>query len=288
MATTAPQVWFITGCSTGFGSALAYELLSRGAKVIATARNAEKLSDLKKAGADTIQFDVVASQEELNNKAKAAYDIYGRVDYLVNNAGYSCQGSLEELTAEEIQQQYDTNVFGLLNVTRAFLPYLRSQRSGVIVNISSIGAWSGYAGMGAYVSSKWAVSALSETMSGELEDFGIKTCCIEPGYFRSNFLNPGNRKMDAEDRIADYKNTAARKSAALMDAYNNKQPGDILKGVKVMVDILTRKTGKEIPLRVALGSDSYALMKAKCQATLALLEEWKDITTVTDHDDVEH
>jgi NAD(P)-dependent dehydrogenase (short-subunit alcohol dehydrogenase family) len=186
----------------------------------------------------------------------------------------------------ETQAQFDTNVFGLLNVTRAFLPYFRAQRSGVIGNVSSIGAWRGGAGIGIYCTSKWAVSAISETLTYELADFNVKVCAIEPGYFRSNFLNPGNR-LAAKAHIPDYDGTAARKTAEGLEAYNNNQPGDIKKGAKVMVEVLTSSgvaAGREVPLRLALGSDAYEVVTGKCWQTISLLEEWKDITTTTDHD----
>ncbi|KAK5938311.1 hypothetical protein PMZ80_009281 [Knufia obscura] len=275
------KVWFITGCSSGFGAALTHEILSRGDKVIATARNASKLSDLKLAGANILELDVTAPLDKIKSVAKQAHEIHGHIDYLINNAGYSLQGTFEELTPEETQGQFDTNVFGLINVTRAILPYFRAQRSGAIANLSSIGAWRAAPGMGMYMTSKWAVSGISETMRDELADFGIKVCCVEPGYFRSNFLNPGNRKTD-ESRIKEYDGTAARKMAEMMDAYDNHQPGDIKKGAKVMVDVLS---GDNVPLRLPLGSDCYAMMKEKCEETLKLLEEWKDVITSTDHDD---
>ena len=150
----ASKVWFITGCSSGFGAALTQEILSRGDEVIATARNASRISDLQNVGAKIMELDVTADATTLKSKAEEAYNIFGRIDFLINNAGFSLQGTVEELTAEEIQTQFDTNVFGMLNVTRAFLPYLRKQRSGVIGNISSIGAWRGVAGLGVYCSSK--------------------------------------------------------------------------------------------------------------------------------------
>lgn len=285
MPSMSSKVWLITGCSTGFGSAITNYAISEGDKVIATARNTAKLDNLKKAGADVLQLDVTSSLSDLRAIAKQAYSLYNRIDILVNNAGFATQGTIEELTPEETQAQFDTNVFGLLNVTRAFLPYLRSQGSAVIANFSSIGAWRGAPGVGLYTSSKWAVTGFSETMTGELSDFGIKVCVIEPGYFRSNFLNPGNRKVD-QRRIPEYEGTAASKYAALMDQYDGKQPGDIQKGAKVIVDVLSGRSGRDVPERLALGKDAYAAIKAKCEETLALLEEWKDIITTTDHDDV--
>ena len=140
--------------------------------------------------------------------------------------------------------------------------------------------------MGLYTTSKWAVSGISETLTNELADFNIKVCAIEPGYFRSNFLNPGNRLV-AQAHISDYNGTAARKTAEGLEAYNNNQPGDIIKGAKVIVDVLTSSgvaAGREVPLRLALGSDSYGIITGKCRETISLLDEWKDITTKTDHE----
>lgn len=185
---------------------------------------------------------------------------------------------------EETQAQFATNVFGMLNVTRAFLPYLRAQRSGVIANFSSIGAWRGYAGVGLYCASKWAVSGLSETLTYELAEFGIKVCCVEPGYFRSKFLNPGN-KLPKKNIIADYEGSAVRKGEQLMEDFDNKQRGDIKKGVKVLIDVLTGDSGREIPMRLPIGPDAYESIKGKCEETIQGLEDWKDIMCSTDLDE---
>lgn len=283
--TTSPKVWFITGCSSGFGAALALEALSRGDEVIATARNIDQLEEAKKAGADILQFDVTAPLEELHKKAQQAYDMHGRIDYLINNAGYALQGTVEELTPAESQAQFDTNVFGVLNVTRAFLPFMRAARSGVIANFGSIAGWVGYPSFGLYCGSKAAVIGISESIAQEVAGFGIRVCSVEPGYFRSSFLKPGNRIKD-EGRISDYDGTVSRKVAAMMDEADSQQPGDPKKGAKVLVDVLSGKTGKDIPLRLPLGSDAYAYIKQKCEDTLALLEEWKDLSVSTDYDNV--
>ncbi|KIW93910.1 uncharacterized protein Z519_05225 [Cladophialophora bantiana CBS 173.52] len=278
------KVWFITGCSSGFGRELALGALRRGDKVIATARNASKLDDIKAAGAATMNWDVTAPLEDLKKAAEEAHRIYGRFDYLINNAGYNQVGGLEELTPEQTQAQFATNVFGLLNTTRAIVPFMRAQRSGVVANFSSVGAWRGVAGVGLYCASKWAVSGLSETLYFELADFNIKVCTIEPGYFRSNFLNAGN-KLKRENVIADYEGTAVRRGEQLMDEYDNKQRGDIKKGVKVIIDVLTGDSGREIPMRLVLGPDAYATIKTKCEETIKGLEEWKDLTCSTDLDE---
>jgi len=172
----------------------------------------------------------------------------------------------------------------MLNVTRAIVPYMRTRRSGVIANISSVGAWRGFAGVGLYCASKWAVSGLSESLYYELADFNIKVCNVEPGYFRSNFLNPGN-KIAKKNIIPDYEGTAVRKGEELMDAYDNKQPGDIKKGVRVMLDVLTGASGKEVPMRLVLGADAYSMIREKCENTIKSLDEWKGLSVSTDLDE---
>ncbi|KAJ9316669.1 hypothetical protein DTO271D3_3176 [Paecilomyces variotii] len=284
----SPRVWFITGCSTGFGRELVLQALKRGDKVIATARNVSKLPDLEAEGAKILPLDVTADLGSLKQSAATAYAVYDRIDILVNNAGYLCSGSIEETSPEETYSQFNANVFGLLNVNRAFLPYLRAQKSGVIANFSSIGAWTGPAGVGIYCASKWAVAGISEAMSSELAEFGIRTISIEPGFFRSKLLDGGNRSV-IQNYIADYDGTAARKGMQMLEALDQKQPGDIAKGCKVIIDVLTQcstAAGKDIPIRLALGADSYELIRAKCQETITLLDGWKDISTPTNHDDV--
>jgi NAD(P)-dependent dehydrogenase (short-subunit alcohol dehydrogenase family) len=192
-------------------------------------------------------------------------------------------GGLEELTPEETQAQFDTNVFGLLNVTRAFLPYMRAARSGVIGNVSSVGAWTRYAGVGLYCASKWCVTGLSESMNLELAEFGIKVCTIEPGYFRSNFLGGDAAKVRG-NTIEDYEGSAVRKGEEMMKAVNGKQPGDVKKGAKVIVDVLTEKTGNPVPLRLVIGSDAYKMIRAAAEEILATTEESKDLTCSTDLD----
>ena len=161
---------------------------------------------------------------------------------------------------------------------------MRRARSGVIANLSSIGAWGRVAGVGLYCASKYTVTGLTESLHEELKEFGIKVCVVEPGYFRSNFLNPANNLI-AKEKIEDYEGSAVRKGIALMEQVNNKQPGDIKKGAKVMVDVLTEATGKPVPLRLYLGQDAYEHIGDKCRETLGVLEEWKDICTKTDLDE---
>jgi NAD(P)-dependent dehydrogenase (short-subunit alcohol dehydrogenase family) len=194
------------------------------------------------------------------------------------------------LTSVRPQEDYDafnTNVFGMLNVSKAFLPYLRATPGEkTISNFGSIGSWVGGPGYGLYSGTKWAVSGISEGMRAELAPFDIKVTVVEPGYFRTGFLNAG-AQISSKKRIPEYDATIVGQVRKTLDATDNNQPGDVLKGSKVLVDILTRSgvaEGKDVPVRVALGSDSPPYIRNKLRATEELLSEWDAITTNTDHE----
>jgi len=276
-------VWFITAASSGFGKQIALEALKNGHRVIATARSAKKLEDLKSKGAVTMDLDVVQPLDELKAIVKSAHDQYGRIDFLINAAGYILEGAVEEATPKETYDAFNVNVFGVLNVTRAVLPYMRAQKSGVIAHFGSVGSWGGAPAGGIYCSTKWAISGVTEALYAELSPFGINACIIEPGYFRTGFLNPGARQF-TEARMDDYENTAAGQVRKEFESKNNKQAGDVEKGCRVIFEVLTKKGGKEIPMRLVLGTDGYEAIQNKCDSTKALLEEWKDVITSTDHE----
>lgn len=160
---------------------------------------------------------------------------------------------------------------------------MRAARSGVIANISSVGAHNRAAGVGLYCASKWAVSGISESMNLELAEFGIKVCTVEPGYFRSNFLGSDARK-GRSNLIDDYEGTAVRKGEQRMDEINGKQPGDIKKGAKAIVDVLTEATGKPVPLRLVIGKDAWQSIRSKCEEIIGVLDESKDLSCGTDLD----
>lgn len=162
---------------------------------------------------------------------------------------------------------------------------MRARRSGVIANFSSIGAWRGTPAVGLYEASKWAVSGITETLHLELAEFNIKVCSIEPGYFRSNFLS-ADHKIVRKHTISDYDGTVVRRTEERVEKTNLNQPGDPAKGAKVIVDVLSGATGKEIPLRLALGADANKIIKGKCEDTIKLLDEWKEVTSSTDVDKV--
>jgi len=282
---TQTPVWLITAASSGFGKAIAESALKRGHKVIATARSTSKLESLAAAGATTISLDVTWPLDQITQTIAEAQLVYGRIDILVNAAGYILEGAVEETSPEETFAQFNTNVFGTLNVTRAVLPYLRAQRSGVVANFGSLGSWRGGPAFALYAATKWSVSAISESLRPELEPFGITTTVIEPGYFRSGFLNAGAR-VKSERTIKDYDETVTGDIRRMLDQADNNQPGDVAKGAEVIVDVLTGTgvaEGKEIPLRLVLGSDCQTAIRGKLADTEKLLDEWKEISDSTDY-----
>ena len=260
MATTSTPVpisagkdrtWFITGASTGFGRLLAEEVLKAGGKVVATARNRDKVADLETKypqRAKALALDVTDAGQ-VDSGVTQAFAQFGQVDVLVNNAGYGVAGAIEEVSEAEYMPMFETNVFGLLRVTRAFLPHLRKQRSGHILNLSSIGGLVASPGMGYYNATKFAVEGLSEALAAEVAPLGIRVTISEPGPFRTDFL--GRSGVVAKTRIADYDATAGnmRKYFAENDG---KQKGDPLRAVHAMMQVVESPNP---PLRLLLGAD---------------------------------
>jgi NAD(P)-dependent dehydrogenase (short-subunit alcohol dehydrogenase family) len=277
-------VWLITACSSGFGKEITLSALRRGHKVIATGRNISKLSAVASAGAHVLTLDVTVPLDDIRAIVTEANNVYGRIDVLVNAAGYTILGAVEECTPEETYDQFNTNVFGTLNVIRAVLPYMRAQHSGIIANFGSLTSWGGGARFGLYCSSKWAVSGLTESLRPELEGFGITAALIEPGYFRSGILNVGATVIARA--MKEYEGSPSAMAREAARSVDNNQPGDVRKGAEVIVDTLMKSDvvgGKEIPLRLVLGTDAYGAIKGKCETTLDLLEEWKDVIFSTDY-----
>lgn len=272
------KTWFITGASRGFGLRVAQLALSRGDRVVATARNAASV--IEKLGSHpnllAVQLDVT-DEKEACIAAQAAVERFGGIDVLLNNAGFGLLGSVEEATAEEVERLYRTNVFGLLNVTRAVLPFMRRQRSGRILNISSIGGYRGAAGFGVYCSTKFAVEGLSEALHQELAPLGIHVTVIEPGYFRTDFLDASSLSVSAT-RIADYKDTAGlvRDRAA---GLNHAQPGDPDKLANAIVGFADAANP---PVRLPLGSDTVAVIEAKHVSDAEILRQWRAVSVSTD------
>lgn len=280
------KVWLITGCSSGFGQEIAAEALQQGDIVVATAREPSKLDDLAAEGAIIERLDVTASNASLtetigNILAKTG----GRIDVLVNNAGYALTGGVEECSRDEVQAQFDTNVFGQLNVIRAVLPTMRRQRSGIVANLGSIAGWYGMAGAGLYCASKACAAMITEALRGEVAHLGIHVTCIEPGYFRTDVLAGGHRTR-AQNTIDDLKESTQAANAAL-DAYNHNQPGDPKKGAKFIVEALSgrgRCEGRGLPPRLLIGRDAYDMFTGHIDGAKRNFEDWRDLATPTDID----
>src|SRR5437879_4420981 len=253
------RTWFITGAWTGFGRVLAEEVLRAGGKVVATARSRDKVADLEAKypqSAKALALDVIDAGQ-IASAVDQAIAKFGQVDVLVNNAGYGVAGAIEEVSEAEYMPMFETNVFGLLRVTRAFLPHFRKQRSGHILNLSSIGGVVASPGMGYYNATKFAVEGLSEALAAEVAPLGIRVTIIEPGPFRTDFL--GRSGVIAEKRIADYDATAGnmRKYFAENDG---KQPGDPNRAVQAMMQVVDSPSP---PLRLLLGAGALQRLRSK-------------------------
>ena len=226
--------WLITGASSGFGRLLAEYLLSLDAKVIATARKVEAVEDLVRrypGNAVALPLDVT-KQQSIDKAVADALASVGHIDVLVNNAGYGVTGAVEEVTEAEYTPMFETNLFGLINVTKALLPQFRERRSGAIVNFSSIGGLIGLPGWGYYNATKFAVEGLSEALSTELAPLGVHVMVVEPGPFRTEFL--GRSGVEAKERISDYEPTAG-KTREYFQTQSGKQPGDPQRAIEAVV-----------------------------------------------------
>ena len=275
------RVWFITGSSTGFGRLLAEEALELGYKVVATARNPDDVKDLEEkfpVTALALELDVT-KDSDVSASVKRAVDKFGTIDILVNNAGYGLGGGIEEPSMEQIQRQYDTNVFGVIRMMREVLPIMREKKSGLIMNLSSVVGVTSFASTGYYSSTKFAVESLSEALSKEVEHLGIKVNLVEPGGFRTDFA--GRSFTQPENRIEDYV-TSERIDA--IGEYHNNQPGDPIKAVKAMIKIAEMENP---PLRLPLGEDAVENMEEKLNGVLKNIEEMREIAVDTKVDEAD-
>jgi len=276
------KVWYITGASKGLGLSLVKQLLSAGHKVAATSRS---LADLENAvGTDNANFLPLAvdlkDEASVNSSVNATVSAFGQIDVVVNNAGYGLIGSLEELSDKESRDNFEINVFGMLNVIRNVMPQLRKQRSGHIINISSIGGFSGaFPGFGIYCATKFAVVGLSESLSAEAKTFGIKVTVVQPGYFRTNFLSAGSIAVPA-NQIDDY--AEVRESQQAHEAsIDGNQPGDPEKAVAAMIEVANAENP---PLHLFLGKDAYQMADLKILSVQNDMDKWEGLATATGFD----
>ena len=274
------NVWLITGTSTGFGRDLAIAALDAGHKVAATARKPEVLSDLKTQYGDsvlTLRLDVTDAAS-IVSAVQTVQNTWGRIDVLVNNAGNGIFGALEEITDVQFRAQYDTNVFGPIAVTRAVLPSMRKQKSGRILNVSSIVGLVGMPGMTAYGSSKFALEGISEALAAEVAPLGIHVTIVEPGAFKTAFGTDGVPVGD-NAALEDYAQTAGGTVGWLKGSLGQ-QPGDPKKAAQAMLQVAESDAP---PLRLLLGSDAWAMLEGRTKAFQDNLAAQKAVTLSTDY-----
>lgn len=272
------KVWFITGASKGLGLTLVKKLLSNGNLVAATSRS---LADLEKAVGSNEHFLPLSvnlmDESSVENAVSQTINKFGKLDVVVNNAGYGMIGALEELSDAEARANFDVNVFGSLNVIRKALPQMRKQQSGHIFNISSIGGFSGnFPGFGIYCATKFAVSGFTESLAAEVKSLGIKATVVEPGYFRTEFLTASSLSVPSNP-IDAYKEVRDSQAAHQNDI-NNQQPGDPAKGCDV---IIAAAESENAPLHLFLGPDAYAVADAKIADVQKDMADWKALATAT-------
>ncbi|NLR66337.1 SDR family NAD(P)-dependent oxidoreductase [Chitinophaga varians] len=271
------KVWFVTGASKGLGRDLVKKLLAGGYRVAATSRN---LDELSKIATDDNFLPLSMQVTDEASVAKALADTvvrFGRVDVVVNNAGYGLAGSIEELSDSEARGNFDINVFGTLNVIRKVLPYFRAQKSGHIFNVSSIAGFIGsFPGFGIYCATKFAVDGLSESLATEVKPFGIHVTIVSPGYFRTDFLAGSSLGVPATP-IADY--TQVREQLARhQNEINHNQPGDPEKAAAAFIEV---SEAENPPVHLFLGEDAYNMVYTKIDAIKEEVEAWKATTVNT-------
>ncbi|MBF2028722.1 MAG: SDR family NAD(P)-dependent oxidoreductase [Oscillatoriales cyanobacterium C42_A2020_001] len=283
------KIWFITGCSAGFGRALTETLLERGEIVVATSRNLQQLEDWVQQYCDmeasksdrilVLPLDVT-KPSDIQLAVNQSIETFGRIDVLVNNAGYGVFGAVEEVSDVDVRRQFETNVYGALDVTRVVLPHLRRQHSGQILNISSSGGFVGFPGAGIYCASKFALEGWSEALAKEVKSLGIHVTIVEPGAFRTEFN--GKPLVLPNQAIDDYAATSGQMIQWIRQMHGQ-QPGDPKKAVAAMIQAVNSLNP---PLHLALGSDALDAIHAKLEAVAADLTAWKNVSINTAFDGV--
>ncbi|MFE6520663.1 SDR family NAD(P)-dependent oxidoreductase [Streptomyces sp. NPDC057794] len=275
-------IWFVTGASRGIGAEIARAALSAGNKVVVGVRDPERVPDDLKPSENVfpVALDVTDS-DSIPRAVQAAVDRFGTIDVLVNNAGRGLLGALEEITDAEARSLFDLNVFGLINVTRAVLPVMREQGSGKLVHIGSRSGFEGEPGVSLYSASKFAVAGISEALSAEMAPFGIQSMVVEPGVFRTDFLDSSSLSVAAE-RIPAYDGTPAHVTLDWIDQANHAQLGDPVKGAALIVEVTAEE---KLPTHLYLGRDTLERLEVKMQQIRDDLEPWREKSAATAHDD---
>ncbi|MDB5786635.1 oxidoreductase [Caballeronia mineralivorans] len=271
-------VWLITGCSTGFGRELAKLVLERGWRAVVTARDPSKLADLAEGHRDralVLQLDVT-DRKQITDVVAQSQKHFGRIDALVNNAGYGYLAAIEEGEDDAVRAMFETNVFGLVDMTKAVLPIMRAQKSGIIVNISSIGGITSFAATGYYHGTKYAVEGISESLALEVKPLGIDVLVVEPGPFRTNWAGPSIKQ--SATRIDAYEETAGerRKQTA---ARSGNQAGDPVRAAQAIIDAALSDNP---PLRLLLGKTALELARKKVASLTHDFDAWEKTTIGAD------
>jgi NAD(P)-dependent dehydrogenase (short-subunit alcohol dehydrogenase family) len=267
------RVWFITGISGGFGKCLAEEVIQSGDIVVGTLRKAEQVeyfNQLHPGKALAVQMDVT-KPKQVQEAVDKAIGTFGRIDVVVNNAGYGLMGTVEEVSLTEARDLFKTNLFGVMNVLHCVLPLLRKKKSGHILQLSSIAGFKATAGLGLYNASKFALEGLSEALAGELAPFNIKVTLVEPGPFRTAFA--GSSLKMAEKKIDAYDATPVGEFMKNFTERDGKQEGDPVKAVKLMIEIVNSPNP---PLRIPMGQFAYDGFKRKMESVQKDMEAWKE------------
>ncbi|HSN61135.1 MAG TPA: oxidoreductase [Ferruginibacter sp.] len=272
------KVWLITGCSTGFGRALAKEVLAKGYQAAVAARNTHDVKDIIEAYPETaiaVRLDVTV-QAEITAAVNTAIQHFGQIDVLVNNAGIGYFAAIEESEDEQVRRMFEINVFGLAKMMQAVLPFMRKQRSGHILNISSIGGLRSFPGIGFYNATKYAVDGFSEALSKETAPLGIKVTIIAPSGFRTDWA--GRSAKDSTVKIDDYETTAG-KNAGDIRGYSGNQPGDPVRAARAMIAVTESPNP---PLRLLLGAAALKGARAKLEELKNDFDTWEETTTGAD------
>jgi NAD(P)-dependent dehydrogenase (short-subunit alcohol dehydrogenase family) len=281
MTSSTPRVWFVTGASRGLGAAIVRAVLDAGDRVVATARDRAALVQTFGPDSDrlrSVSLDVT-DPAAARTAVEAALAAFGRIDVLVNNAGYGHLSLFEESTAQDARTQYDTNVFGLMHVTRAVLPTMRAQRSGRVFNVSSVGGIVGGASGTLYCASKFAVEGFSESLAAEVAGFGIQVTVVEPGFFRTDFLEPTSVRHGSTP-IADY----AEAAAALKTFYDSRSRNQAGDPYKLGQALITLADAPQQPTRWSAGTDALGMVQTKIDSLQAELDAWRALSASTDGD----
>ncbi|HVX77012.1 MAG TPA: oxidoreductase [Bradyrhizobium sp.] len=272
-------VWFITGCSTGFGREFARAALKNGYRVVATARDPNKIADLvagQEGRAIALPLDVTRP-DQIRAAIKEAQGVFGHIDTLVNNAGYGYLSAVEEGEDQEIRAMFETNFFGLAAVIREALPGMRARRRGAIVNVASVGGIVGFPGSGYYAATKFAVEGLSEALAGEVEPLGIHVMLVEPGPFRTDWA--GRSLKQSSRFIEDYKQTAAMRRKQIA-GYSGTQPGDPARAADAVVTALR---SSKPPRHLVLGREGLNNVENQLKSMLAEIELWRETSLASDY-----